>query len=71
MELQCWTGVGQGFVVEAQYLGSKSTHVENLFDYNYTRQERDACLSFFPEYDRIAGFQQWRLPPIQCITLVR
>ena len=28
--------LGKDFVVEAQYLGSKSTHVENVFDYNYS-----------------------------------
>ena len=50
--------LGKDFVVEAQYLGSKSTHVENLFDYNYTTPGTSALVNRlpFPKYDRIAGF---------------
>jgi hypothetical protein len=50
--------IGRDFVVEAQYLGSKSAHVENIFDYNYTRPGTTALATRlpFPKYDRIAGF---------------
>ena len=49
---------GKDFVVEAQYLGSKSTHVENVFDYNYTTPGTSALATRlpFPKWDRIAGF---------------
>ncbi len=49
---------GKDFVVEAQYLGSKSTHVENIFDYNYTTPGTTALATRlpFPQWDRIAGF---------------
>jgi len=50
--------LGKDFSVEAQYLGSRSTHVENLFDYNYSTASSanlPARLPF-PKWDRIAGF---------------
>lgn len=60
---QQWSfSIGQelsnNFVVEAQYLGSKSTHVENSFDYNFTQPGTTALVTRvpFPQYDRIFGF---------------
>ena len=50
--------LGTDLVLQAQYLGSKSTHVENLIDYNHVApgpgrlQERLP----FPNWGRLAGF---------------
>ncbi len=49
--------LGKDFAVEAQYLGSQSTHIENVFDYNYSTGHGCLhCAPPFPQYDRIDGF---------------
>lgn len=51
--------IGQSFVVEAQYLGSKGTHLENLLDYNAAPTAGSGALTQrvpFPAWGRVAGF---------------
>lgn len=59
---QQWSlSIGQevkGVVLEAQYLGSKGTHLENSMDYNFTTPGPGALAQRrpFPKWDRIFGF---------------
>lgn len=50
--------LGRDLTVEAQYLGSKSIHLENLFDYNFTDPAPEALQPRlpFPHWGRVAGF---------------
>ena len=50
--------VRQNLVLEAQYLGSKSTHVENSFDYNYAAPGPGALPTRvpYPKWGRVFGF---------------
>ena len=50
--------VGQSFMFEAQYLGSKTTHLYNLFDYNATTPGVTALSTRVPnpKWGRIYGF---------------
>jgi len=50
--------VGKSFLFEAQYLGSKTTHLNNLFDYNATTPGTSALSSRvpYPKWGRVYGF---------------
>ncbi len=50
--------VGQTWLFEGQYLGSKTTHLENLFDYNATTAGATALATRvpYPKWARIYGF---------------
>ncbi|MEJ7608559.1 MAG: hypothetical protein WKF37_20390, partial [Bryobacteraceae bacterium] len=51
--------VGQGLVLEAQYLGSKGTHLETSNDFNSTSTPRAGALVNnvpFPQWGRLFGF---------------
>jgi hypothetical protein len=51
--------IGQSFVLEAQYLGSKGTHLENLIDYNAAPTAGSGALTTrvpHPAWGRVAGF---------------
>lgn len=51
--------IGQSFMVEVQYLGSKGTHLENFFDYNAAQTAGPGSLASrvpFSQWGRVAGF---------------
>ncbi len=50
--------IGQSFVLEAQYLGSRTNHAENLFDYNWAPPAASPLANRipFPKWGRVAGF---------------
>jgi hypothetical protein len=50
--------VGRSFVFEAQYMGSETTHLYNLFDYNATTPGTSALSSRVPfsKWGRVYGF---------------
>jgi len=50
--------VGKSFLFEGQYLGSKTTHLNNLFDYNATTPGTSALSSRvpYPKWGRVYGF---------------
>jgi hypothetical protein len=50
--------VGKSFLLEGQYLGSKTTHLNNLFDYNATTPGTSALSTRvpYPKWGRVYGF---------------